>query len=666
MYLSLSQRVIAGFTVVILFVLAIGASAYISQKNMAGQLELTASTLTGLLDSSNTLVLNIENINRSTLVHANTLDSKTRQQLSQAVTQSITQYQHTEEALQAQLKPYPQLSRHLAAINKEAAQFIALAKAHQTIQNQRVAARAASAQELNKFDEGWLFFEQDIADLKNSAANDKIQQAQWDIDVILAQGLGAKSYLQKVLAVEDDKQIATLNKEVRGHLSLIREKSTEVMQLMPGSKETLKIYLDLLNRSIAEPQGLLQQHLHYLALQKKSSQTLHTIDQDVNTILTNASALTAELRAMSQKALKKAKQESTYSMAINSFLALLAIVVAIVVAITVVLSVKKPVSVITQALHKLAGGDLSWRIEEKFRSEMGSVVNNINQLAEQLTELISQVQQSADTVNSVASASYTMTEKTNREVAEQRHQTDSIATAITEMESAINEVSGNASQASQEVEQLTQQANTNMANMQSNVEFIHQLKSSLDEAAGTIQTLSSESEQISAVLEVIGEITEQTNLLALNAAIEAARAGESGRGFAVVADEVRLLATRSQASASEIGTMIESLQNKSRQAVAIVEHNLSYADESVLQSEQTSTSLNQMVQRLHVINDMSRSIASACEEQSVVAREVAQNVVGISDMATSIAADSEKLAHNNRSLSELATQQNTLIARFTL
>lgn len=89
----------------------------------------------------------------------------------------------------------------------------------------------------------------------------------------------------------------------------------------------------------------------------------------------------------------------------------------------------------------------------------------------------------------------------------------------------------------------------------------------ITETVQLMEEFNSRNTKISDIVQTIDDIAEQTSLLALNAAIEAARAGEEGKGFAVVAEEVKKLAQISQGSTQEISSILNEIQNKSKQVL---------------------------------------------------------------------------------------------------
>jgi methyl-accepting chemotaxis protein len=121
----------------------------------------------------------------------------------------------------------------------------------------------------------------------------------------------------------------------------------------------------------------------------------------------------------------------------------------------------------------------------------------------------------------------------------------------------------------------------------------------------TVAKLGNSSAEIGEVIKVITVIAQQTNLLALNATIEAARAGEAGKGFAVVANEVKELAKQTATSTEDIGRKIAAIQSDTRGAVEAI---------------------GTIAGVIHQINDISRTIAVAVEQQSATTNEMKRNV----------------------------------------
>jgi len=155
----------------------------------------------------------------------------------------------------------------------------------------------------------------------------------------------------------------------------------------------------------------------------------------------------------------------------------------------------------------------------------------------------------------------------------------------------------------------------------------------MSQASQSIQQLETNAQSIGSFVDVINGISEQTNLLALNAAIEAARAGEQGRGFAVVADEVRTLAQRSQESTSEIQAIIESLQSVTGQAVAGITDGQSKTSETADEIRRAGDAIQSIVNNISNISGMNTQIATAAEQQSVVAESITENIISISNLS---------------------------------
>lgn len=310
--------------------------------------------------------------------------------------------------------------------------------------------------------------------------------------------------------------------------------------------------------------------------------------------------------------------------------------------------------------------DLTRRMPDSTPDEIGKVTTAINKMLARFQASLQQVSRTTRELSQAAAEIDENARTTANAVQEQRDGTEMMAAAMNEMESTSNEVRQNAEHTRSVSAEADEQARSGARLTDTAIQAISALSKEVGRAADVIEALNTKAQGVGSVLDVIKGVAEQTKLLALNAAIEAARAGESGRGFAVVADEVRSLATKTQESTREIEAMIEGLQTDAQGAVETMRTAYGQADESVEQVRQATDLLQAIAERVSRINELNSQMAAVAEDQSKAAGEVNANVARISETAEQSSRDAEETAQLSRTVTDLARQLETMVARFRI
>jgi len=314
----------------------------------------------------------------------------------------------------------------------------------------------------------------------------------------------------------------------------------------------------------------------------------------------------------------------------------------------------------------IAQGNLRNEIASDRRDEIGALMRSLSGMQANLADLVRSIQGNSGQLAIAASELATTAEQVSAATNNQSEAAAAMAASVEQMTVSVSHITDNAQQASEKTAESSRLSQEGQSAVQSAGAEMTQLAGDIHSAAAMMETLKTQSQEISSIAGIIKEIAEQTNLLALNAAIEAARAGEEGRGFAVVADAVRQLAERTAQSTSEIGSTIAKIRASTDQVSADMQASVKRACSGVDLSQDAGRRIGELSASAADVLVSVKEISSALKEQSQASNEIARHVESIAQMAQENTGAVEHTRDSAKTLQDLAGQLQASALRFTV
>ncbi|MCP3923803.1 MAG: HAMP domain-containing protein [Desulfobacterales bacterium] len=381
------------------------------------------------------------------------------------------------------------------------------------------------------------------------------------------------------------------------------------------------------------------------ALMKPFKDHIYIFESNVKILL--AAAL-AKVDAKSKTIISSGKS----SRIIIGFLLIVGFVLSLLLGFVLKALITGPIIAVVNFANNMADGDLTQKIDLKQKDEIGTLINSLNHMSENLKDMFLDVNKSTQTLSSSSSELSTISDQITSNSQHTAAKSNTVAAAAEEMNTNMNSVvnatelaTSNIQMVVAAVEEMTATIQEIANNTAKGSEITKSAVIHAKDVSLKVDALGKAAEEINQVTGTIADISEQTNLLALNATIEAARAGEAGKGFAVVAGEIKELANQTASATSEINGKISEVQKTTAESVSAIESIVSVINE---------------------INDVVATVAASIEEQSATTQEISSNVTQaaqgvqeINDNINQISAVTAEVTQNVSEVSQAAEESNT-------
>ena len=311
---------------------------------------------------------------------------------------------------------------------------------------------------------------------------------------------------------------------------------------------------------------------------------------------------------------------------------------------------------------RIAAGDLTLDVQlaspkDQLGRSFAAMTKNLRELNREIREVVGVLASSAGEIMTTVSELATSSAQTASSVSETNATVQQVrqTTDLTSQKSRqVYDSSHKSVQVARSGRQSVQEAIVGMRGIDERMGFI----------AERIVNLSEQSQAIGDIIATVNDLAEQSNLLAVNAAIEAAKAGEQGKGFAVVAQEVKNLATQSKQATAQVRGILGVIQKATTAAVLATEQGSKAVEAGVKQSGAAGEAIALLAASIEDSSNATLQIVTSTQEQAIGMDQIAIAIQSINQASGQNVAGARQIEAAARNLYELNQKLQQLVSRY--
>jgi methyl-accepting chemotaxis protein len=348
-----------------------------------------------------------------------------------------------------------------------------------------------------------------------------------------------------------------------------------------------------------------------------------------------------------------------------------------------------PLKKVVKILENISSGDgdLTIKLDEKSKTEIGQIAVNFNKFEDKMVGIIKSLKdvgsKSSEIGNNLAANSEEVSatlEEISTTMNSMHDRIQSLSDELQKSNNSIKDISDFTSKVVRLIESQSTSVSESSAaieemiaslmNIEKNTEekklftdgLVNIAKDSEKSMATTVTSIIEISKSTETILDMIGiinNVAEQTNLLAMNAAIEAAHAGEYGKGFSVVADEIRKLSETTSSNSKNISSTLKVIINS--------------INETSSTTQNTNVTINKLITGIKDVSESMNESLTGIREISIGNKQITESLTKLIEITEDVNSSSKEINNRTESIessikniSELADENSTGISETTV